>query len=97
MNNIDILEEGDIIKGNNHIDFLELLLQSKDTDFYENNYQQIDNDIKTLISENKELKEENIRLKHSITKATEIIDEYANETENDTKKLIEYQEKYLNN
>lgn len=43
------------------------------------------------------LKEENQRLKHSITKATEIIDEYADETEMDTKKLIEYQEKYLDN
>ena len=53
--------------------------------------------ILNLISENKELKEENERLKHSITKATEIIDEYANEIEDDTKKLIEYQEKYLNN
>ena len=37
------------------------------------------------------------QLKYSITKATEIIDEYANETEEDTKKLIEYQEKYLQN
>ncbi len=33
------------------------------------------------------------RLKYSIKKATKIIDEYANETEKDTKKLIEYQEK----
>ena len=32
------------------------------------------------------------QLKYSITKATKIIDEYANETEKDTKKLIEYQE-----
>lgn len=35
------------------------------------------------------------QLKYSITKATEIIDEYANENEKDTKKLIEYQEKFL--
>ena len=34
------------------------------------------------------------QLKYSITKATKIIDEYANETEKDTKKLIEYQEKF---
>jgi len=43
------------------------------------------------------LKEENERLKYSCAKATEIIEEYANETENDIKKLIEYQEKYLDN
>ena len=35
------------------------------------------------------------QLKYSITKATKIIDEYANETEKDTKKLIEYQENFL--
>ena len=43
------------------------------------------------------LKEENERLKYACAKATEIIDEYTNETEMDTKKLIEYQEKHLNN
>lgn len=53
--------------------------------------------IQNLIARYKELKEENKRLKYSCAKATEIIDEYTNETEIDTKKLIKYQEKYLNN
>lgn len=35
------------------------------------------------------------KLKHLVKKATEIIDEYANETEKDTKKLIEYQKNFL--
>lgn len=38
--------------------------------------------------------EEIKRLKYSLKKASKIIDEYTNETEKDTKKIIEYQEKY---
>lgn len=34
-------------------------------------------------------------LKYSIIKATKIIEEYTNETENSIKKLIEYQENYI--
>ena len=41
--------------------------------------------------------EECNRLKEDIVKATKIIDEYADETENSIKKIIEYQEKYLDN
>ena len=41
--------------------------------------------------------EECNRLKEDIVKVTKIIDEYADETENSIKKIIEYQEKYLNN
>ena len=46
--------------------------------------------IEHLIARNKELEEENKRLKCSIAKANKIIDEYANEIENDKKKIIEY-------
>ena len=65
--------------------------------FIEIPYTVLKQTIEHLLARYKELKEENERLKYSITKATEIIDEYANETEMDTKKLIEYQEKYLDN
>lgn len=41
--------------------------------------------------------EECNRLKEDIVKATKIIDEYADETENSIEKIIEYQEKYLDN
>ena len=44
---------------------------------------------------NKELEKENERLKYLITKSCKIIDEYTNELENDTKKIIEYRKKYL--
>lgn len=47
--------------------------------------------IKLIEKQQKEIQQ----LKYSITKATKIIDEYANETEKDTKKLIEYQEKFI--
>lgn len=41
--------------------------------------------------------EECNRLKEDIVKATKIIDEYADEAENSFEKIIEYQEKYLDN
>ena len=44
---------------------------------------------------NKELEKENERLKYLLTESGKIIDEYTNELENDTKKIIEYREKYL--
>ena len=53
--------------------------------------------IENLIKRNKELEEENKRLKYTIKKASKIIDEYTNQTEKDTKKIIEYQKKYLQN
>ena len=53
--------------------------------------------IENLIQSNKELKVENEKLKYLLKKATKIIDEYTDEMENDTKKIIEYREKYLDN
>jgi len=47
--------------------------------------------LKLIDKQQKEIEQ----LKYLITKATKIIDEYANETEKDTKKLIEYQEKFI--
>ena len=44
---------------------------------------------------NKELEKENARLKYLLRESGKIIDEYTNETENDTKKIIEYRKKYL--
>ena len=57
-----------------------------------------DNDIKKLEILLNLIKKQQLeieRLKYLVKKATEIIDEYANETEKDIKKLIEYQEKFL--
>lgn len=64
------------------------------------NIKQADNledNIRTILNIIEKQQKEIKQLKQSIVKATEIIDEYANETENDTKKIIEYQEKYLDN
>ena len=48
-----------------------------------------------IIKELKKKQKENEELKCSLTKASKIIDEYSNEIENDTKKIIEYQDKWL--
>ena len=56
-----------------------------------------DKEIKLLREAIKKQQAEIEKLKYLVKKATEIIDEYANETEKDTKKLIEYQEKFLQN
>ena len=53
--------------------------------------------IQNLIAKNKELEEENRKLKYLLEKATKTIDEYTDDMENDTKKIIEYREKYLDN
>ena len=72
----------------------ETVNKANDIEFY---LRTVLNLIQKQDTEINKLKQENERLKYSCAKATEIIDEYADETENDTKKLIEYQEKYLNN
>ena len=57
-------------------------------------FEAVDNAIQTILNLI-EKQQEIQQLKYLITKATKIIDEYANETEKDTKKLIEYQEKFI--
>ena len=49
--------------------------------------------INTILNLIEKQQKEIEELKQTIVKATEIIEEYADETENDTKKIIEYQEK----
>ena len=51
--------------------------------------------IETILDLYKELQNENARLKYLLRESSKIIDEYTNELENDTKKIIEYREKYL--
>lgn len=51
--------------------------------------------VETILDLYKELQNENARLKYLLRESSKIIDEYTNETENDTKKIIEYRKKYL--
>lgn len=54
-----------------------------------------DKSINIVLNLIEKLQKENEELKCSLTKASKIIDEYSNEIENDTKKIIEYQDKWL--
>lgn len=59
------------------------------------NYEILETKLQQEREKNKELEKENERLKYLLTESGKIIDEYTNELENDTKKIIEYREKYL--
>ena len=76
-----------------YIDIDNIVNEEEDLDSCEGFCKAIDIVLNLITKQQAEIQQ----LKYSIKKATEIIDEYANETEKDTKKLIEYQEKFLKN